>query len=335
MAPDLEGDDTAVVTIPTSRGSVLLVDDDLARLRAVSEALRAQGHEVLAFADGAEAHVALPGTPIDVVVATAVTASLLEEARREPTRNAAWVVRGSAGGAQRARFIASVAIDASPRIVADAVAAALMMRRPRSTPPSTPVYTPPDPVVRRLAEPAERFVPRRVEPAPYAPPPPPPVEAPPPVEVAPAAAPAPSAHRRVAVVARDAKTVRRLCERFEASGMLARGFTAARTARDVAMTAPFDAIVVEEQLDGLDGPTLAARLTADLGERAPRVVLLAQPASVVSEPAITTVVRSPTTADAILEALVRTLDAPRAAPPEEPADDTLATDELDAEELAT
>ncbi|WP_236515071.1 hypothetical protein [Sandaracinus amylolyticus] len=291
------------------------MDDDVTRLRAVSDALRARGHDVLAFPGVAEARAGLRDVMIDVVVATAAIASTLDETRHERTRNASWVLRGKAEPRLGPKFIASVAIDASPHAVAETVAAALMMRRPKlPRPPSAIVAAPPPRIVPvRLPEPALAVA----APLPSA------TDAPalptaPSDEHArtaaldapePAATPPVSAPRRVGVVARDAKMVRRLCETLDAAGMSTRGFTAARTAREVAMAVGFDALVLEEQLDGLDAVTVAARLALDLGARAPRIVVLARPESVLTEGAVHTIVRSPTTPEAILRAVVGTMDA--------------------------
>ncbi|WP_157068830.1 response regulator [Sandaracinus amylolyticus] len=300
-----------VVSAPSS-GFVMLVDDDPTRQGAVSDALRAAGHHVLAFRDAAEARAGLRDVKIDVVVATAANASTLDEARHDATRHASWVLRGRPEARLAPKFVASLALDASPRVVAETVAAALAMRRPRPAgAPSAVAATKvarPEPV-RSVAAPlpSPARIPTPVPPKAAPPPeraPTEPVAVPAPVTAPPLAAP-----RRVGVVARDATMVRRLCETLDAAGLSARGFTAARTARDVAMTAGFDALVLEEHLDGMDAATVAARLAVDLGEDAPRIVVLAGADSVVTESAVHTIVRSPTTREAILRAVVGTMDA--------------------------
>jgi CheY-like chemotaxis protein len=75
------------------------------------------------------------------------------------------------------------------------------------------------------------------------------------------------------------------------------------------MTVRFDALVLEEHLDGLDAVTVAARLALDLGPHAPCIVLVANAESVVTEAAVHTIVRSPTTREAILRAVVGAIDA--------------------------
>lgn len=303
-------------------GRVLVVDADMGRLSAVSEALREKGHEVHAFARGAEARASLgPGSlHLDVVIATADVASELDEFRKQGSRGAAWILRTDpkTSPPQRGLFIASVAIDASPSAVTETVAAAMFIRRPRKHVRATP------PLLRSIEPSASpRLIPK--------------VEPDTDQEVPCDAGPSPEEHdgpqdedvdardtipepeevskeRCVGIVARDAKVVRRLCESFEAVGLLARGFISARTAFDVVSHQRFDGLVLEEQLDELDARTLAARIAEKLGERAPRIVVLARPTSHIEEPCIAALVRAPATPDAIVETLLRSLDASTSKP---------------------
>jgi CheY-like chemotaxis protein len=331
-------------------GRVLVVDDDMERLTAVSEALRAKGHEVHAFSGGAEARASLgPGNPhLDVVIATADVANELDELRRQGSRNAAWILRADpkAQPPQRGMFIASLPVDASPSAVTETVAAAMFIRRPKKAPmptrgsmaPSTP-----EPTSTTKQEPRiDRAPSHELRSSPVAAhvPKPPHIEQLFPEESLEderkkeeqESAPShdeTSKTRCIGVVARDAKIVRRLCESFEEAGLSARGFISARTALDVVSHQHFHGLVVEERLDELDAGAFANRIAAKLGARTPRIVVLARPETHIDEPAVTARVRAPATPAAILETLLQSLDETERQQPTQ--DETHRSNDVDAE----
>ncbi len=296
-------------------GRVLVVDDDMERLTAVSEALRAKGHDVQAFSDGAEARASLGAESphVDVVIATADVASELDELRRQGSRNAAWIVRADpkAPPPPRGLFIASLPVDASPNAVTETVAAAMSIRRPkkygRAAIPTRSSGTPTS-VAKQASPHIEREPSYDIEQAPSEELPEEAEEQKEELEVAPLTRADESGVRCVGVIARDAKIVRRLCESFEEAGLSARGFISARTALDVVSHQHFHGLVVEERLDELDAQDFAHRVAAKLGTRTPRIIVLARPETHIDEPAITALVRSPATPSAILEALLQSLE---------------------------